>query len=345
MIRLENMDWLWLNLAILPLWILFFYFVYWRKRSVKKLASVKMRHIVLPNFSTRKPWVTVFLYSAAIICFSLAMANPQIGNKIEEVKREGIEIMVCLDVSNSMLAEDVAPNRLESSKRIIAKLADQLEGDKLGMVVFAGQAFVQLPITTDYAAAKMFLNAASTDVINNQGTAIGAAIELASESFNYDTPSEKLILIISDGETHEGEATKQAQKAAEKGIKIFTIGIGSEAGAPIPIYRGGMAIGHKRDKDGKTVITAMNPDMLKEIAFSADGEFINASNGRVNVSNIINDVNQLDKAEFEAVQYTSFEDRFQYPLFLGMMLLLLGWIIPNAQTAALRKLKIVSSDE
>lgn len=345
MIRLENIDWLWLNLALLPLWGLFFYYTYWRKSGLKKLASVKMRNVVLPHFSTRKPSLIVLLYSAAIVSFSFAMANPQVGNKIEEVKREGIEIMVCLDVSNSMLAEDVAPNRLESSKRIIASLTDQLEGDKIGMVVFAGQAYVQLPITTDYAAAKMFLNAASTDVINNQGTAIGAAIELAAESFNYDTPSEKLILIISDGESHEGEAVKEAQKAAEKGIKIFTIGIGSEAGAPIPIYRGGMAIGHKRDKEGKTVITAMNPEMLKEIAFGSNGEFINASNGRVNVANIINDVNQLDKAEFEAVQYTSFEDRFQYPLILAILLLIVAWVVPNSQTETLRKLKIVSSNE
>lgn len=294
----------------------------------------------MPDVSTGKPVFKFILFCLAFIFLILGLANPQIGSKLEEVKREGVDIIIALDVSNSMLAEDLSPNRLERAKRAIEQLVDKLHNDRIGIIVFGGQAYTQLPITTDYAAAKLFLSTTSTDLIPTQGTAIGAAISLAMESFDFKNNSGKTIVIITDGEDHEGDVMEEIKSATEKQVVIHTIGMGSSQGAPIPIYKQGRQLGFKKDKEGNSVVTKLNEEMLAQIASTGNGIYVRASNAESGLNIILDKINKMQKAEFGTKIYTDYEDRFQYFIAISLFFLLVEFMVSERKSKWISGIKL-----
>jgi Ca-activated chloride channel homolog len=331
MFRFAHTDYLWALLVVVPLVFLAFWNLYQRSLRLKELGDPELVNRLLGGFSEKgRTWKTILVMSALVfVIFSIA--NPQIGSKYEEVKREGVELMICLDVSNSMLAEDMQPNRLERSKQAISKLVDELGSDKIGLVVFAGQAYTQLPLTTDYAAAKLFLSTVNTEVVPVQGTAIGAAIELAANSFGKNESNNRAIVVISDGENHEDDALEQAKLAAEKGIKVHTIGMGSPQGAPIPMLEKGRITGYRTDENGQTVLSKMNETMLSEVASAGSGSYTRATNSDVGLGELLSRISKMEKKEFGKKMFTDFEDRFQYFLAIAVLFLLLDLFVPEVK--------------
>lgn len=286
----------------------------------------------MPNVSRTLPIVKFVLYTLSIVSLLIGLANLQFGTKLEEVKREGIDLMICLDVSNSMLAEDLSPNRLERSKRAIYQLIEKLHNDRLGIIVFAGQAYVQLPITTDYSSAKLFLETIGTDIVPTQGTSIGAAIDLALESFDFENGTSKSIVVITDGENHEDNAKESAISAMDKDITVHTIGMGSEKGGPIPVYKNGAQIDFRKDNAGNTVVTKLNESMLKEIAAAGNGSYVRASNANAGLGIIMNEIDKMEKKEFGSKSFKDYEDRFQLFLIIALVLLLIESFISNRKS-------------
>jgi Ca-activated chloride channel family protein len=280
------------------------------------------------------------LFLSAFSFVIIGIINPQSGSKLEEVKRKGADLMICLDVSNSMKAMDLQPNRLEKSKQAITKLIDKLEGDRIGVIVFGGEAYVQLPITTDYAASKLFLESINTDMIPTQGTAIGAAINLAVESFGKDEGKNKAILIITDGENHEDDAIKAAEAAAEKGITIHTIGMGSIDGAPIPVYKNGIREGFRKDKDGNTIMTKLNQQTLQEISAAGKGIFVRATNSDSGLNYVLDAIDKMEKKEFESKMYSDYEDQFQIFIAIALLLLLVETFLTERKSKLYKKLNL-----
>jgi len=250
----------------------------------------------------------------------LALADPQTGSKMEKVERRGIDVMIALDVSNSMLAEDIRPSRLERAKQAISKLIDRLDGDRIGIIVFAGKAYNQLPITTDYGAAKMFLSAINTNIVPVQGTAIADAVEMATGSFGQSTHN-KAIIVISDGEDHQGDVLEKTEAAAKKGIVVYAVGIGTTEGGPIPVYNGDIRTGYKKDRDGTTIITRLDDSLLQRIASIGKGMYVRITNSEEGWQKVFDDLNKIQKSELESRQFSDYEDRFQY--FIGFSLLFL----------------------
>ena len=321
-LRFEHPEYLYW-LAIIPLLIIVYVLLRWRQdRMFQRFASLEMRDYLIPERSNRRGIFKFVVFLLMIACLILGLANLQSGSKMEEVKREGIDLYLALDVSNSMNAQDIVPSRLDRSKQAINKLISELEGDRIGVIVFADKAFVQLPITTDYAAAKMFLSTVNTGTVASQGTAIGEAINLAIKSFPEDERS-KAIVIISDGEDHENEAAMEAaREASKKGIRIYTIGMGLAEGAPIPeINQYGRQVGYRKDKNGNTIITRLDEEMLRRIADTGGGVYVRASNSNVGLENIYKDIAKMDKSEIETKVFTDYEDQFQW--FIGAAILLL----------------------
>jgi Ca-activated chloride channel family protein len=277
----------------------------------------------MPNVSTKRYKWKFFLITLALTSLILGVANPQIGSELQTVKRKGVEIVIALDVSNSMMAEDVKPNRLTRAKRAISKLINELGGNNIGLIVFAGEAYVQLPVTSDYASAKMFLSTINTDIINTQGTIISDAIELAEESFSKENDKNKALIIITDGENHEENAIKLAEEAQKKGIFISTIGLGSTTGTPIPVVDKFSRKDYRRDKEGKVIMTKLNEDLLLKIAVAGGGEYIHAGSSNFGLENIVDNINNMDKQEFESKVFSDYEDRFQYFIGFAIFLLLL----------------------
>lgn len=327
MYKFENPDILYALFALPVFFLWFVLYQNWRKRKLKEFLDVNLTNAIIPLFPKHKLLLKYILFSLAFACLIISLANPQIGSKLQEVKREGVDIIVALDLSNSMLAEDFSPNRLEKSKRSISKLVDRLHADRIGIVVFAGEAYVQLPLTSDYAAAKLFLRSVSTDIMPTQGTAIGEAIGLSAKSFDEQSKAGKAIIIITDGENHEGDATTAASAAAEKNIKVFTVGMGSSKGVPIPVYRGGQRVDYRKDRDGNSIVTRLNEDMLKEIAAAGSGKYIRASNAGTGLDIIMDELDSMEKAEYGTKMFSDYEDRFQYPLAIGLLLLIIEFFI------------------
>jgi Ca-activated chloride channel family protein len=280
------------------------------------------------------------LFLLVLSSLIIALARPQFGSKLEEVKRKGIELIIALDVSKSMLAEDIKPNRLERAKQAITTLINRMRDDKIGMIVFAGDAYTQLPITSDYISAKIFLANINTDIVSKQGTAIASAIELGAKSFTQDAEPSKVIIIISDGEDHEGDAVKAAQDAAAKGIKIYTIGMGSLQGAPIPLSTGQIRSGFLKDRSGNVIISRMDPTELSKIAAAGDGEFYGASIGNVGLNQLYNKLNKLNKAELETKVYSEYDDQFQYFIAFAIFTLLLDFLILERKNPKMRILSL-----
>ena len=321
-LRFEHPEYLYC-LLIIPVLIIIYILIRLRQDKVfKRFADVEMRNYLVPQRSGRRSVFKFIVFLLMVACLILGLANLQSGSKMEEVKREGIDLYIAVDVSNSMNAQDIVPSRLDRSKQAINKLISDLQGDRLGVIVFAEKAFVQLPITTDYAAAKMFLSSVNTSSVASQGTAIGEAIDLAMNSFSDDERS-KAIIIISDGEDHENDAAMSAAKeAAKKGIKIYTIGMGLPDGAPIPEYNQyGRMVGYKKDKSGNTIVTRLDEDMLRRIADAGGGMYVRANNSNVGLEKIYEDISKLDKTEIETQVFTDYEDQFQW--FVGAAIILL----------------------
>ncbi len=323
MFRLENIEYLYV-LGIIPLLIV----VYalnraWRKRSLKKFGEMDILSFMMPDVSAVKPIQKFLLFLGAILFLIFGLVNPQIGSKLEEVKREGSDIVICLDVSNSMKAEDFSPNRLEKAKQAIEKLIDKLNNDRLGIIVFAGEAFVQLPITTDYAAAKLFIENIDCDAVATQGTIISSAIELAEKSFGSEEGKNKAIIVISDGESHDDNAIAAAQTATENGTVVHTIGIGSPEGTPIPQYKNKIRTGFRKDREGNTIITKLNENALQEIASAGNGIYLRASQGEIGLLALQERINKMEKKTFDSKIYTDYEDRFQLFIAIALFLLIL----------------------
>ena len=333
MFKFANPEYL-LALYIIP--VLIILYLLYRKNRVKLLerfSERKLHNVLFPSFSGVKNTIKFSLIIVSLIFLIIAAANPQVGTKMEEVKQTGIDVFILLDVSLSMQAEDIKPNRLEKAKYQIANLINRLRGDRIGLVIFSGEAYVQFPLTTDYSAANLFLSAVDFSSVPQPGTAIASAVSLALKSFNKDVPTEKVIIIITDGEDHEGEISNVVTEANTAGIKIFTIGLGSTGGSPIPVYNArGEQTGFKKDKEGNVVLTKLDEETLKQIASSSDGEYFRGSNYEDHLDKIYEDLSELDKAEFGVKKVTDYEDRFYYFLVPAIFLLLFEFFLSERKT-------------
>lgn len=296
----------------------------WRNRALKRFAASGTLARMVPGISNVRVVVRFLLLRHALSFIVVAIAGPQFGTRISEVRSEGIDLVVAIDVSNSMECEDLRPNRMEAARRAMSQLIDKLRGDRLGIVVFAGEAFVQLPITADRSAAKLFLNTVNTNSVGTQGTAIGAAIDLARESFDPETPGSKAIIVITDGENHEDDAEGAARKAAEAGIVVHTIGMGTPEGGALPVRRNGQVVGFRKDQNGNTVVSRLNEPMLQHIAAEGKGLYVRATNASSGIEPLVADLRALTTSDKGSYTYTAHEDQFQYPLGIGILLTLLG---------------------
>ena len=344
MYQLEEKIWFWV-LGIIPVIILLFLVLqFWRYKAQNNFSDKKLLKRLSPNRSIFKGALKIVVLSLAFFCLSLALVNPKIGSKLETVKREGVDIVFAVDVSKSMLAEDIAPNRLEKSKQLVTQIINNLASDRIGIIAYAGKAFPQLPITTDYASAKMFLQGMNTDMLSSQGTAINEAIKLSRTYFDDEEQTNRVIIIISDGEDHREASASVAEEASEDGIRIFTIGVGDLKGGPIPEKRNGVVLNYKKDSQGETVITKLNEDTLKDIASEANGVYINGTNTNEVVEKIREILNAMDKTEFEAKQFADFKDQFQWFLGFGIFFLLLDIFLLERKTGWLKKLNLFNEN-
>jgi Ca-activated chloride channel homolog len=344
MFEFAHTDDLWLLWLVPLLFFLFLVIRYIRKKNLRKLGDPAMIGFLMPMVSVNRPVFKFILLLMALIFVILALAGPRLGFRLEEVKREGVEIIFALDVSTSMLARDISPSRLERSKMAISRLIGNMTNDKVGLIVFAGDAFVQVPITSDYTAARMILDNISTDIVPVQGTAIGRAIELATRSFSRETSASKVLIIISDGEDHEDDPIRAATAARESGVKIYTIGMGRPEGAPIPVSDGGQ-VRFLTDQTGNTVISKLDENTMKGIASAGDGIFVRAGSNAAVFDIIMNEIEKLDKEEFEEMVYTEFEERFQYMAALALLMLILDFFIAERKNSWLKSITLFEHNE
>ncbi|MCM4150493.1 VWA domain-containing protein [Arenibacter sp. N53] len=341
MIQLDEKSYLYL-LSIIPVMVVLFVLLqFWKKRTQRKFADLTLLKRLTPDRSNFKSSLKLIFILLGIASLTMALVNPKIGTKLETVKREGVDIVFAVDVSKSMLAEDIAPNRLEKAKRLVSEIINQLASDRIGIIAYAGQAFPQLPITTDYGAAKMFLQNMNTDMLSSQGTAIDQAIELASTYYDDEEQTNRVLFIISDGEDHsEGKVANAVEEAINEGIRVFTIGVGKTKGAPIPLKRNGIVESLKKDNQGEVVITKLNEEVLQEIADEGNGLYINGDNTEDAVAIIKEQLNQMDKKEFEAKQFAEYKDQFQWFLGAGLLFLFLDVFVLDRKTKWLKKLNL-----
>ena len=325
MFRFEN-DTILIWLLLIPaLFLIFAAFIYSKRRGMSAFAQAPLMERLAPFYSQSKYVLKFSLLMAALALLIVSLANPQLGSKVEKVQRKGVDLMIALDISNSMNAEDIQPSRLRRAKQSISRLLDKLRNDRIGLVVFAGTAHTQLPLTSDYGAARMFIDVVTTDDIQIQGTAIGAAIEMAMSAFDddKDRKNSRAIIVISDGEDHEDNAIEAAKAARKRGIIVHTIGMGLPDGAPIPQFNGNRMIGYKHDRQGNIVLTRLNEQMLKDIATAGGGYYVGANNVSAGVETLFSKIEQMDKKAFEERNFSDYETRFQYVLIVVIILLIL----------------------
>ncbi len=327
MFRFGNPEYLYLLLIMPVLLVLFALAQFNKRKALEKFGDLSVIEQLMPFVSKSRPVLKFIFLSIAIVSIIFALSDPQFGSKLEKVKRKGAEIIIALDVSNSMLAEDIKPNRLERAKQAISKLVDNMENDRIGLIVFAGDSYIQVPVTSDYTAAKLFLSSINTNIVSKQGTAIGSAIDLAMNSFTPESDMEKALIVITDGENHEDDAIKAAELAHEKGIAIHTIGMGSPQGAPIPIQKDYGQTIFQQDGDGNTVISKLDQKTLQDIATAGGGVFIRANNTQTGLNKLFERINKMEKKEMEEKIYTEFEHRFQYLLGIALLFILLDIFI------------------
>ena len=340
MFIIEEQVYFWGFLVLPVLLSLFLIYVFWKKRTQSKFAESKLFKKLAPDQSTFKSNLKFIVLILAFACFVMALVNPKLGTKMETIKREGVDIVFALDVSKSMLAEDIAPNRLEKSKRIITEIINNLTSDRIGLVGYAGSAFPQVPITTDYSTTKTFLQSMNTDMVSSQGTAISQAIDLAKSYYNDDDQTNKVLIILSEGEDHDGNAETMAEQAASEGIRIFTIGVGTERGDPIPLKQNGRIQSYLKNEAGETVITKKDTQTLQEIAEIGNGSYIDGSNTSQTVDEILKELQQIEKTEFEAKQFADFKSKYQWFLGFGIFLVLIDVLLLERKTAWVRRLNL-----
>ena len=340
MIRFAHIYYLY-GLLLIPVFIIIFsVMLRWKKKALNRFGDIAIISQLIPDVSKGRLVFKFFLIMLAYAFLVIGIANPQIGSKLEKVKRKGIDLMIAIDVSNSMLSQDIKPSRLARAKQAVSRLIDNLKGDRIGIIVFAGKAYMQLPITTDYAAAKLFLSTINTEIVPTQGTAIGDAIQLAVGSFD-DNNHSKAVIIITDGENHEGNAVEEAKAASELGIKICAIGMGLPDGAPIPVLNiYGDRIDYKKDKEGKTIITKLNETMLQQIASAGKGVYTRANNTQAGLKKVFNEINEMEKTEFESKMFSDYEDRFQYFIGICLVILILELFIFERKSKWAGKIKL-----
>jgi Ca-activated chloride channel family protein len=328
-------------LAGIPVLIIIYIIAYQiKKKSIRKFGNPAVVEQLMPDVSNFRSHLKFIILTLALIAIIFALAGPQFGSRLKEVKRKGIEIIIALDISNSMRAEDIKPDRLERSRQAILRLLDQLENDRIGLIVFAGDAYIQVPITTDYDGTRMFLNNINPDIVSRQGTAIDKAIRLASNSFTQDTETNKAIIVISDGENHEGDAVQAAEEANEKGIKVYTIGMGSHDGAPIPIRGAYNKQEFLKDHQGNVVTSRLNAKVLSQIAAAGGGKYYHATSTNAGLNKLFNDLDKLEKVEIESKVYSEYEEQFPVLVWLAIGLLAVDFLILERKNKWLKNIKI-----
>lgn len=293
-----------------------------RKQRIGKFGDPELVNALMPSWSGAKGWVRLVLFDLAFLCFVIGLARPQMGAKLHEKETKGAEIMICLDVSNSMLAKDYSPNRLERAKLAISRITDKLQGDRIGLIIFAGTSFVQLPITNDYVSAKMFLGSISTESIPVQGTAIGDAVLTAARGFSAQSEKSRAIIVITDGENHEDDPVDAAKQAADLGIKVYTIGVGSLRGEPIPMD-GDLL----KDKDGNIVVTHLDEGTLRRMAEVGGGAYVHAGNEEFGLNPIINDINRMEEEYFKSMVFEEYDELYMYFFAVALALLVIEMLI------------------
>ena len=339
MFRFAHPEYLYALYVIPVIIILFFFLVKNQKKNLKAFANLSLHNVLLPKHSKVKSWIKLILVTFSVFLLAIAAANPQIGTRLEEVKQTGIDVFILLDVSLSMSAEDIKPNRLEKAKYQISNLINKLRGDRVGLIIFSGDAYVQIPLTTDYSAANLFLSAVDLKSVPQPGTAVANAINLAIRSFDYKAGTQKVIVVITDGEDHEGDITEAVNDAVAKDLKIFTIGLGSPDGVPIAIFNSQrQAIGFKKDKDGNTVLTKLNESILKEIASNGNGKYYRGNNYEDYLDVIFKELSSLEKTEYGTKKVTDYEDRFYYFLAPAIFLLILEFFISESKSRLFTRL-------
>ncbi len=340
MFRFEEPAYLYL-LLLLPVLALFYWYSNYRKRkAIRKFGDLELIAMLMPDVSKYRPDIKFWIIWVVIGLFSLLLARPQFGSKLETVKRQGVEVMIALDISNSMLAQDVQPSRLEKAKRLVAQLVDKMKNDKVGMIVFAGDAFTQLPITSDYISAKMFLESIDPSLISKQGTAIGAAVSLATRSFTPQEGVGRTIIVITDGENHEGGAVEAATEAAKKGIQVNVLGIGLPDGAPIPVEG---TNDYRKDREGNVIVTRLNESMCQEIAKAGNGLYVRVDNTNNAQKAIGQAIDKMDKADVETQVYTEFNEQFQAVAWFIFVLLLVEMLILERKNPLFRNIHLFSN--
>jgi Ca-activated chloride channel family protein len=345
MYELDEKKYLTLLFLIPILAIIFLFNLYWKRKKQREFGELEMIKKLSPDQSTFKStlkFVVIILVLAAII---IALVNPKIGTKTETVKREGIDVVFAVDVSKSMLCEDVAPNRLEKSKQIVSQIINQLAGDRIGIVAYAGSAFPVLPITTDYSVAKMFLQSMNTTIVSSQGTSLDEAIKLSATYFDDDKKTSKLLILISDGEDHSEGASEAAEEANKLGLKIITIGVGTEKGGPIPLKDGGHIVSFKRDQNNVVVVTKLNQEALKAIAKKTKGGYVNGNSTKEVLEYVKNALDNIEKTEFETQQFSDFNSQFQWFLGIALFLLCFDFLLLERKTKWLKKLNLFNEKE
>jgi Ca-activated chloride channel family protein len=337
--RFAYPDFLYLLFLVPVLILLWIFNSYRRRRSLQRLGNSEIVMKLIPEASTTRPVVKIILQSIAIIFMSVLLARPQFGSKVEEVKRKGVEVIIALDVSNSMLAEDIQPSRLERAKQAISRLVESLSNDKIGLIVFAGDAYTQIPVTTDYISAKMFLSTISPDIVPKQGTAIGSAIDLGIRSFSPGKDKSRAMIIITDGENHEDDPVAKAKEAAAAGIVIYTVGIGSTEGVPIQAIIDGKK-DFLKDPKGNTVITRLDENILKQIAMATGGKYVRANNSNIGLDQVFGDIRKLKRQELEGTMFTEYNDQFQIFAGISLFFLLLDFMIMERKNRRLSDLRV-----
>ncbi|MDD6211500.1 MAG: VWA domain-containing protein [Bacteroidales bacterium] len=337
MFRFAHPEYLYLLLLIPALMAFYIFTIILKRRAMGRFGIRSLLKELMPDVSYKKQNSKYLLLLGAITALIFVIAGPQFGSKLETVKRQGVEIMVCLDVSNSMLSEDVSPSRLDKAKQILSKLIDRLQDDKIGLIVFAGQAYTQLPITADQLSAKMFLSSVNPSLISVQGTSIGEAIDLAARSFSPDQTADKAIILITDAENHEDDALGAAKRAAEKGIKVDVVGVGDPSGAPIPVGNS-----YLTDKDGNMVITKLNESLGQEIAAEGKGIYVRADNTNNALKALIDQIDQLTKSDMESKVYSEYNEQFQSIAWIVFILLLIEFFILDRKNRILKRVKLFS---
>lgn len=293
-----------------------------RRKRIRKFGDEELVGRLMPSYSKGKTWIRLTLFSIGFIFFAIGLSRPQIGARLKEHETKGAEIMIVLDVSNSMLAEDYSPNRLERAKLAISRLVDKLRDERIGLIVFAGNSFVQLPITTDYVSAKMFLNSISTESVPLQGTAMGEAINTAMRSFSIQSEKSRAVIVITDGENHEDDPVAAAEQAAELGVRVFTIGVGSPEGKPIP-YEGELL----KDKDGEIVVTRLDENILKEVAEAGKGVYVRAGTSEFGLNPVIDEIKKMEDEKYSSIVFEEFDEQFMYFLALALLFFVIEQLV------------------